>query len=90
MVAFRQNSSALLCRSVHLTLVDSLLPKINVDTLIGAGTEVVWSPLSQHECIAAQIPNSKLVVFEGAGRMAPAEAVDAVTRALDKWIGESA
>ena len=45
-----------------------------------------WSPVSQHEEIAAAIPRPKLVVVEESGHMAPVEQPAAVTKALREWL----
>lgn len=66
--------------------VESLLPRISVPTLVGVGRQDAWSPVSQHEAIAAAIKGSRLVIFEDAGHMAPAEAPAAATAALRTWI----
>lgn len=63
-----------------------LLPGIRCPTLVGVGRQDGWSPVEQHEEIAASIPGAALVVFEDAGHMAPVEAPDAVTRALRRWL----
>lgn len=81
--AFEAQINALLSRPE----VETLLPQISVPTLVGVGSLDVWSPPSQHEHITSLIPNSRLIVFEGAGHMAPAETPDAVTQALEAWIG---
>ena len=82
--AFEAQINALLSRPE----VESLLPQISVPTLVGAGSLDIWSPPAQHEHIASLIPNSRLVIFEGAGHMAPMEAPDAVTDALSEWIAQ--
>ncbi|MBA3066937.1 MAG: alpha/beta hydrolase [Hyphomonas sp.] len=81
--AFEAQINALLSRPE----VESLLPQVSVPTLIGVGSLDIWSPPAQHEHIASLIPDSRLVVFEGAGHMAPMETPDAVTAALAEWIG---
>lgn len=70
--------------------VESLLPSIDVPTLVGVGSEDVWSPLAQHRQIAALIPNAQIVVFEGAGHMSPAETPHLVTDALSIWMSDHA
>jgi pimeloyl-ACP methyl ester carboxylesterase len=54
--------------------------------LVGVGRQDAWSPLAQHEAIAAAIPHARLVVFENSGHMAPIEAPEAVTAALREWL----
>src|SRR5918994_5960656 len=64
-----------------------LLPTIRCPTLVMVGRQDRWSPLSQHEEIAALIPNAELVVIENSGHMAPVERPDQVSRALLRWLG---
>jgi pimeloyl-ACP methyl ester carboxylesterase len=64
-----------------------LLPAITCPTLVMVGRQDRWSPLAQHEEIAALIPNATLVVIEDSGHMAPVEQPEAVTRALLAWLG---
>jgi pimeloyl-ACP methyl ester carboxylesterase len=64
-----------------------LLPTIRCPTLVMVGRQDRWSPLSQHEEIAALIPNAELVVIENSGHMAPVEEPDQVSRALLGWLG---
>lgn len=63
-----------------------LLASLACPTLVGVGRQDEWSPLEQHREIAAAIPGSRLVIFEDAGHMAPFEAPDQVTAALDAWL----
>jgi pimeloyl-ACP methyl ester carboxylesterase len=65
---------------------DPLLPSIKCPTLVGVGRQDAWSPVSQHEPIAAAIPGATLVIFEDSGHMAPMEAPQAVTGALRTWL----
>jgi pimeloyl-ACP methyl ester carboxylesterase len=53
------------------------------------GRQDRWSPLAQHEEIAAAIPHAELVVIEDSGHMTPVERPDEVTRALLGWLGLS-
>lgn len=64
----------------------AVLPLIKCPTLILCGREDAWSPVSQHEEIAAAIPQSKLVIVEHSGHMSPVEQPQAVSRALLEWI----
>jgi pimeloyl-ACP methyl ester carboxylesterase len=66
--------------------VESLLPRIDVPTLVGVGRHDAWSPVDQHAAIVAAVPHAALVIFEDAGHMAPLEAPAAVTTALRDWI----
>lgn len=63
-----------------------LLPHINVPALVGVGRQDEWSPVAQHEAIAAGIAGATLVVFENSGHMAPVEVPDQVSRALLDWL----
>jgi pimeloyl-ACP methyl ester carboxylesterase len=65
-----------------------LLAEINCPTLVATGREDLWSPVAQHEQIAQEIRGSKLVVFENAGHMAPAETPGDVTEALQQWLAD--
>jgi pimeloyl-ACP methyl ester carboxylesterase len=62
-----------------------VLPKINCPALVLCGRKDTWSPLEGHQEIAALIPNSKLVVVEHCGHMAPMERPEDVTPALAAW-----
>ncbi len=62
------------------------LGAIACPTLIGVGRQDRWSPPAQHEAIAAAIPHAAYVIFEDSGHMSPAEAPEAVSRALLDWI----
>jgi pimeloyl-ACP methyl ester carboxylesterase len=63
------------------------LSMIECPTLVLCGREDQWSPVKQHEEIAAAIPHSKLVIVEECGHMSPAEQPNAVTAALLAWSG---
>ncbi len=63
----------------------AVLPLIKCPTLVLCGRQDAWSPVSQHEEIAAAIPHSKLVIVEDAGHMSPVEQPEAVTDALLAW-----
>ena len=67
--------------------VTSLLRSIDVPTLVACGRQDAWSPLAQHEEIAALIPGSRVAVFEDCGHMAPMEQPAAVAAALAEWLG---
>jgi pimeloyl-ACP methyl ester carboxylesterase len=64
-----------------------LLPTVSCPTLVMVGRQDRWSPLGQHEEIAALIPNAELVLIENSGHMAPVEAPEEVSRALLRWLG---
>lgn len=63
-----------------------VLPLIKCPTLVLCGRQDAWSPVSQHEEIAAAIPHSKLAIVEDAGHMSPMEQPEAVTNALLAWL----
>ena len=63
-----------------------LLAQIHCPTLVGVGEFDLWSPPDQHVPIADAIAGAKLVVFEGAGHMAPMETPAAVNAALREWM----
>ena len=64
----------------------AVLPLIKCPALVLCGRQDVWSPVSQHEEIAAAIPHSKLVIVEDSGHMSPVEQPEAVTDALLAWL----
>jgi pimeloyl-ACP methyl ester carboxylesterase len=66
--------------------VTGLLRSIDVPTLVACGRQDAWSPLAQHEEIAALIPGCRLAVFEECGHMAPMEQPRAVAAALVAWL----
>lgn len=68
--------------------VESLLPAIDVPTLVGVGSQDTWSPPAQLRRIAQAIPGAQYAVFAGAGHMAPVEAPDAVNAALAQWFDQ--
>ena len=63
------------------------LPRIACPTLVMVGRQDRWSPLAQHEEIAALIPNAELVVIEESGHMSLLEQPEQVSRALLRWLG---
>lgn len=71
---------------IHRPNAQALLPLISVPTLLLSGSEDTWSPVSQHEVMQQQIAGSQLVVIEGAGHMAPAEAPEKVAAAMRVWL----
>ena len=63
-----------------------LLPTIKYPTLVACGRQDAWSPLDQHEAIAAAIPSATLAVIEDSGHMTTVEAPAAVTGFLQAWL----
>jgi pimeloyl-ACP methyl ester carboxylesterase len=66
--------------------VSGLLRTVRVPTLVACGRDDAWSPLPQHEDIAALVPGSRLVSFDDCGHMAPMERPGAVAAALLAWL----
>jgi pimeloyl-ACP methyl ester carboxylesterase len=60
----------------------AVLGGIRCPTLVLCGRQDIWSPVAQHEEIAASIPNARLVIVEHCGHMSPVEQPEAVTKAL--------
>jgi pimeloyl-ACP methyl ester carboxylesterase len=65
---------------------ESLLPQIDCPVLVMTGSADAWSGPAQHEAIAAAIPDSELVIVEGAGHMIQLEAPEAVNHAIASWL----
>jgi len=63
-----------------------VLSTIRCPTLVLCGREDSWSTLLTHKEMAARIPQSKLVVIENCGHMAPMERPEKVTSALVSWL----
>ena len=62
------------------------LNAIPCPTAVIVGRQDAWSPLAQHEEMAAQIPGAWLSVIEDCGHMSPAEQPEAVADALQAWM----
>ena len=67
---------------------ERILASVTVPTLLVAATRDRWSPVAQHQAMQALLPAATLVVIDGAGHMAPAEAPGAVATALREWIAD--
>jgi len=67
----------------------AVLPFVKCPALVLCGRQDAWSPVSQHEEIAAAIPHSKLVIVEDSGHMSPVEQPEAVTQALRAWLSDN-
>ena len=80
----RDNAPALLGRPDATPVLRS----IRVPTLVLCGRTDSWSPLAQHEQIAALVPGARLRVIDGAGHMSPMERPEAVAKALLDWLRE--
>ena len=66
----------------------SVLPTIDVPTLLLSGSGDTWSPVSQHETMRRRIPHATLFEIHAAGHMAPIERPDAVALALREWLAQ--
>jgi pimeloyl-ACP methyl ester carboxylesterase len=62
------------------------LARIQCPALVLCGRQDAWSPVAQHEEIAAAIPRSRLTIVEDCGHMSPVEQPSAVTTALQDWL----
>ncbi len=67
----------------------SSLPKIKLPTLIICGSEDKLSPPSIMKPMTEKIPNSKFIIIEGAGHMAPIENPQEVNKAVKKFLTEN-
>lgn len=65
---------------------ESLLPLINVPTLLLSGTEDKWSPVPQHAQMQQAIPGSKLLALDDTGHMSTVESPALVAKALKEWL----
>ncbi len=63
-----------------------LLSQIACPALVGVGELDLWSPPNQHIPIAEAMADATMVVFKGAGHMAPMEAPEAVNAAMAEWM----
>jgi len=63
-----------------------LLASITVPTLVVVGRQDEWSPVGQHETIAAAIPDARLAIVDQSGHMVTVEQPDAVTALLREWL----
>jgi pimeloyl-ACP methyl ester carboxylesterase len=68
----------------------AVLPHIHCPTLVLCGKQDAWSPPSQHEEIAAAIPQAKLVIVDDCGHMSPVEQPAAVTKWLSGHLQDQA
>ena len=63
-----------------------VLKAVRVPTLVLCGRADSWSPVAQHEQIAALVPGARLHVVDNAGHMCTMERPDAVAQALLAWL----
>jgi len=64
----------------------SLLPGIAVPALVLTGEQDAWSPPAQHQAMADQLPDARLVVVPTCGHMSPMERPEAVNAAFTDWL----
>jgi len=62
------------------------LKTVTCPMLVAVGRQDQWSPLAQHQQIAALVPQANLVIIEDAGHFAPFEQPDAVAAAMRNWL----
>jgi pimeloyl-ACP methyl ester carboxylesterase len=82
LASFRNQVRALLGRPD----ATPVLATIRCPTLVLCGREDSWSPLAQHEQIAAAVAGSVLAVIDRCGHMAPFERPAEVNLALERWL----
>jgi pimeloyl-ACP methyl ester carboxylesterase len=73
---FHPDGMKIITRALALADLRSVLPKINVPTLLLYGDQDVRSDLNVARDLHSQIPASKLVVMPGVGHLSNAEAAD--------------
>lgn len=64
----------------------SVLPTIDVPTVLLSGGNDTWSSLAQHADMQRDVAHATLVEIVGAGHMAPIERPEPVARALRRWL----
>lgn len=64
----------------------SYLPQIACPILLLVGDQDGWSPVAQHEEIAALAPDASLTVISGAGHFLPLEKPDETCAAITDWL----
>jgi len=63
------------------------LKDISCPVLLIAARQDGWSPIAQHQEIAAAVPDAELVIIENAGHFAPVERPAEVVSAITSWLG---
>jgi pimeloyl-ACP methyl ester carboxylesterase len=53
--------------------------------ILVTGRQDIWSPVAQHQDIAALCPQARLEIIENAGHFAPVEQPSAVAKVLSDW-----
>ena len=64
----------------------AILATLECPTLVACGREDTFTPLGEHQAMAAAVRNAELEIFEGAGHFAPVEAPFAVSESLRRWL----
>ena len=82
LATFERQIEALLSRPP----VEPVLPTIDCPAFVIVGQDDEWSPIAQHQAIAAAIPHAELHVIPHAGHMAPTEAPDQFLRVVAEWL----
>lgn len=89
--------TAMVCRmtpDIHARQMRALLARPDARQTLGAyagpmllmtGRQDIWSPIAQHQDIAALCPQAELEIIENAGHFAPVEQPRAVARRLAAW-----
>ena len=63
-----------------------LLARIACPTLVLCGRQDAAAPLSEHQLMAAAIPDARLNVLDDCGHFSPLEQPEKVTAALERWL----
>lgn len=71
---------------LHRPDATAVLPQIDCPTMVIVGRDDAWSPVEQHEAIAATVPGARLRVLERAGHMAPTEDPAGFNAILREWL----
>jgi pimeloyl-ACP methyl ester carboxylesterase len=71
---------------LHRPEAIGVLGTISCPTVVIVGAEDEWSPVAQHQRIAAAIPGARLRVLAKAGHMAPAEDPHGFNEILRDWL----
>ena len=79
---YRDQIDALLTRPI----VDDVLANIDCPVHVVVGEDDEWSPVSQHQEIAAKIAGAELRIIPKAGHMAPAEFPQEFNQIVAEWL----
>lgn len=88
---FERNSPDTFAHQIHALLnrpdAAPALAGVQVPTLVLCGREDSWTPVSQHEEMAALVPGQEVLhVVESCGHMSPMERPVSVAQALIAWL----